>query len=934
MKSKENGLSLNEFIAASQGMSIEEYNAKQAAKSAESERQNKIAEIKHAIAGLQFDSQKDAGTLNDIITNHYRPNQDFDEYIAELTNKIANREKQIADLKKQLKTLEPKGETEPVIDKKIIATDGKKSSEKTIRKNNNTIGDFKQRLSALPVEILALPRFLPTRADNPKQPIYKAWQNPKNQKLYSELKGIIGFVAATDSEDSLLFVDFDHALDENGNFVNADAESWFYTFSKDGFYCEKSQSGRGLHFFAKPTKSKYEKVTGRIYLTDDKQSFIEIFYRSNRFCLVTGDTFCCKPNAPIAKGEEADRMMDSVIKALKKQAKSAKKDIATLGNDYDLWRTERMLDIINPADLSDSDWLAVMTACKNLGVSDSIVDAFNRRDPDRYNEAENQSRCDSVTDSSFGIETLHGIAKHFGYSEKDSQREWYSLHSVPKDGDTQTFNGNDYLEGTIYDSDNAKRLAKFGGNFFHWLEDDEIWITYADGIWKRRSEKHSCLYSFVEEFLGRFSPFAQKLTAEAKKKKETAVTTSADGKIKNADEQARKNYETAEKRAKIARNVEKVFMLDSRRNAAINSLKGLKSILTTADKLNKRKNLICVKNGVVDLKTGKFYKHDPRFLITNQINADYDPNVDTSFVEKFLAEILPDEETRRAVLRYVGYCLTGEKNYHISEFWRGSGANGKSTLIDLLIKLFGTYAVKLPNAALLESRKPVDGNSATPALSKLDGDIRLAIVDELPRNARLDASLYKTITGDEFVYARALYSNPRNIELRAKLIINGNHLPMFDVDDDGMLRRINNVEFRQKFKGDRADESLPKKLSAPENLSALLKILVDEAQAFYREGLIESEDMKTAKQEYIAESDFVASFIEEHCHVGDGGQILRKTFEEKLADAYPRECARLKKKELLDLIISRLEPLGAVYAKDNHNKNIFLNVVFSDPDKS
>lgn len=306
----------------------------------------------------------------------------------------------------------------------------------------STNGGFKQRLSALPAEILELPRFLPTRADNPKQPLCKGWQDPKNQKLFSELKGAgsIGFVAATDSDDSLLFADFDHALDENGNFVNADAESWFYTFSKDGFYCEKSQSGRGLHFFAEPTRGKYEKVTGRIYLTDDKKSYIEIFYRSNRNCFVTGNVFCCKPNAPIAKGEEADRMMDEIIKSLKKQKKSTKKDIATLGNDYDLWRAERMLDIINPADLSDSDWLAVMTACKNLGVSDSIVDAFNRRDPDRYNEAENQSRCDSVKGSSFGIETLLGIAKRFGYSEKDSQREWYNLHSVHvSKSDTQTF---------------------------------------------------------------------------------------------------------------------------------------------------------------------------------------------------------------------------------------------------------------------------------------------------------------------------------------------------------------------------------------------------------------------------------------------------------------------------------------------------------------
>ena len=81
------------------------------------------------------------------------------------------------------------------------------------------------------------------------------------------------------------------------------------------------------------------------------------------------------------------------------------------------------------------------------------------------------------------------------------------------------------------------------------------------------------------------------------------------------------------------------------------------------------------------------------------------------------------------------------KNYHISEFWRGkAGANGKSTLIDFVMKVFGSYAKKLPAAGLLENRRPVDGNSATPAIAQLDGDIRLAIIDELPRNVRQCAS--------------------------------------------------------------------------------------------------------------------------------------------------------------------------------------------------
>ena len=354
-------------------------------------------------------------------------------------------------------------------------------------------------------------------------------------------------------------------------------------------------------------------------------------------------------------------------------------------------------------------------------------------------------------------------------------------------------------------------------------------------------------------------------------------------------------------------------------------MKGCTSLLITAADLNKNKNLLACQNSVVDLQTGKLYDFAPHFLITNQVAATFDAKADTSFVENFFAEVLPDEETRRAVLRYLGYCLTGEKNFHISQFWRGTGANGKSTILDALIRLLASYAVKLPCAALLESNRPVDGNSATPAIALLDGDIRFALVDELPRNSRLNAALYKTITGDETIAARPLYGNFRNIELRAKIILNGNHLPTFDVDDGGLQRRINNVEFNQKFEGDRADSDLPKKLATPENRSALLKILVHEAIEYYKDGLLESDAMKAAKAAYFAESDFVSEFVDEYCDIGDGF-ILRKEFIDKLKSEHYADTRRFSSQELFKAVCDSLARNGVVYGKDNHKNNIFKGI--------
>ena len=69
-----------------------------------------------------------------------------------------------------------------------------------IHDNSTTPTEFRQQLENLPDRILALPRFLKTRTDNPKAPAVSKWQLPENQRLCSELEGIRGFVAATEAE--------------------------------------------------------------------------------------------------------------------------------------------------------------------------------------------------------------------------------------------------------------------------------------------------------------------------------------------------------------------------------------------------------------------------------------------------------------------------------------------------------------------------------------------------------------------------------------------------------------------------------------------------------------------------------------------------------------------------------------------------------------
>ena len=310
---------------------------------------------------------------------------------------------------------------------------------------------MKQIFTQLPQEILTAKRYFPVGAN--KAPHMRDWGNPDKQLLYSAVKGLAGFDTCGHARDvDYLFLDFDHVLDDNGDFVNQDAEKWFNGIfsSFDNCYCERSISGHGLHIFAVPSPDKFPKVSngqdGILYFDRSKDAKLEVFYKNAaRYCLVTGDLFRCEPQAHIPKGEVVDKVFQAILAEIKTRQsvteQSTKKlpvftpmkdsDVA----EYDSFRADIMIrDFIPLKDLSGTEWLSVMSALKKLGFTYEEVDFLNQGG-EHYNERENKARWDSLKDTSFDIATLHGVAKRFGYSEKDARRQWYQLHPDLKPSD-------------------------------------------------------------------------------------------------------------------------------------------------------------------------------------------------------------------------------------------------------------------------------------------------------------------------------------------------------------------------------------------------------------------------------------------------------------------------------------------------------------------
>ena len=196
----------------------------------------------------------------------------------------------------------------------------------------------------------------------------------------------------------------------------------------------------------------------------------------------------------------------------------------------------------------------------------------------------------------------------------------------------------------------------------------------------------------------------------------------------------------------------------------------------------------------------------------------------------------------------------------------------------------------------------IDANAATPAFNMLLG-IRVAMSEEIPANARLNAAKIKLLNGGDRIPIRRLHEEYSVIaDPTHTMIFSGNNLPEIgDVHDPGILRRLLRVPFRQDFRHN-PDLNLKKKLATSECRAAILALLVENAILWYRDGLLISNEMQNAVKNYIDSQDFIAEFISENCNYGRDLKIPRKEFLKALQDNYPKETRGLSDRTLTSMV--------------------------------
>jgi putative DNA primase/helicase len=278
------------------------------------------------------------------------------------------------------------------------------------------------------------------------------------------------------------------------------------------------------------------------------------------------------------------------------------------------------------------------------------------------------------------------------------------------------------------------------------------------------------------------------------------------------------------------------------------------------DAFDRQPHLLNVANGMVDLRTGELLPHDRNALATHVIDIEYDPAAACPVFEGFIADVLArDPELVEYVQRAVGYAATGETREQCFFVLHGEGANGKSTALNAVRSVLGSYGKHTPTDTLVQK-----AGGASNDLARLAGT-RFVTASEANADQRLADALLKQVTGDEPIVARFLFKEFISFRPTFKLFLATNQLPQVNGNDPAMWRRIRTIPFTRVFTPEEQDRELADKLTAEQ--AGILAWIVRGAVNWYQHGLLTPPAVAAANAEYRADMDSVGQFIEERCEL-------------------------------------------------------------------
>jgi putative DNA primase/helicase len=291
----------------------------------------------------------------------------------------------------------------------------------------------------------------------------------------------------------------------------------------------------------------------------------------------------------------------------------------------------------------------------------------------------------------------------------------------------------------------------------------------------------------------------------------------------------------------------------------------------SAEAIDQHKHLVGLSDGkILDLATRKHVYGDDIF-VTKKLGTEYDPEARCPIFEAFLDRIFAgNKDVIEFVRRAIGYSLCGETSEQCLFILVGIGANGKSTLLNVLNRLFGDYAGTTPMQTLTASKF---NNGQTNDLAAMEGK-RFVAASDGEAEQKLAVNKIKLMTGGDKIACRALYKNLSTFTPQMKLWVATNDVPDAPGADAALMRRIMVITFPVVIPLEERDHNLPNLLSA--ELPGILNWALDGYDNWKTSKLRPPNEVNEATNNYRVENDPVGQFIEDRCDHAAGAKVTTK----------------------------------------------------------
>lgn len=340
-------------------------------------------------------------------------------------------------------------------------------------------------------------------------------------------------------------------------------------------------------------------------------------------------------------------------------------------------------------------------------------------------------------------------------------------------------------------------------------------------------------------------------------------------------------------------------------------------VLIKAIQLDSDINTLCTPDGVINLRTGEIRDAVKAVDLNTRQTSVSARSMETPMWDAFLREIIEDTDRIGYLQELFGAALFGDSRYHVLPVFVGTGANGKSTILDVISGILNDYSATMPENFLLDN-----GNTPHPAdIARLRG-VRLAVANETRPDGKFNESRVKMLTGGDTLSARFMNQNFFDFKPTHTLFMAVNHLPEVKSGGDGFWRRLRKIDFRKTIPVHKRKENFAQLLVAEEG-PGILQWIVEGAVRVTNQGFTEPESVRLSTQVYRHEEDHMAKFIDERTIVADTGSVTKTM----LFNAYRDWCNENGEKGMSQNSFAReIRARLGVYESESVGYKMFVGV--------